>query len=256
MFPVPTPSRIWRSLSRLDWRAAAGEVALVVVGVLIALAVDAWWEGRGDRERERAYLRQLLSDVRATEERLEESISRDSVTVARVTRFMDAAHAFHRRAEPGRAAPPADSLVEWGATEYAQFVPLTGTYTALVEGDGLRLLRSDSLRFQVIALAAAVDAAQEVLRHTEAQTWRNLEHADLARWRNRLQRTPRTRPLPELEPGTYLSDPEVLRTFTLQRVAGENRLGTLRGLREPLASLRRTIARELGPRDGGAAGAG
>jgi hypothetical protein len=53
--------RLWRFVKTRRWRSAAGELALVVVGVLIALAVDSWRGDRNDRERERAYLRQLLS---------------------------------------------------------------------------------------------------------------------------------------------------------------------------------------------------
>jgi hypothetical protein len=55
----------------------------------------------------------------------------------------------------------------------------------------------------------------------------------------------------EADVQALLRDPEILNTFTMQRTVGENRLGTLRGLREPVATLRRMLERELkvsGPR--------
>lgn len=215
------------------------------MGVLIALAVDSWWGDLKDRERERAYLRQLLADVRATEVRLQESIAGDSSSLANVARFLDAANAFHSAANPAIAPPPVDSVRSWGVTAYASFVPLTGTYTALLQGDGLQLLRSDSLRFHVIAYAARMASAQEVLRHTEAQTWRNTEQANLGWWKNVMQPSGKARWREEPDVATLLQDPELLNTYSMQRTVGENRLGTLRGLTEPVAALRRMLEAEL-----------
>ncbi len=238
--------RLWCLVSTLDWRSAAAELSLIIVGVLIALAVDSWWADRSDRERERAYLRQLLSDIQATEVRLQETITEDSLTLATVNRFLDAAYTFHSAAEPAKAVPSVDSLGRWAVTAYASFVPLTGTYTALVQNDGLQLLRSDSLRFHIMAFAAKMASSQEVLRHTEAQTWRNSERANLGWWRNVMQPSPRRRWRESVDVETLLQDPEILNTFTVQRSVGENRLGTLRGLREPVAALRRMLEAELG----------
>lgn len=237
--------RLWRLVKTHQWRSVAAELALVVVGVLIALAVDSWRGDRNDRERERAYLRQLLSDVRATELRLETSIAEDSVTFTRVSRLLHAAHTFHGAADPVGAIPSADSLRSWAVTAYSPFVPLTGTYAALLQNDGLRLLRNDGLRFHVIAFAATMTSSQDVLRHTEAQTWRNSERADLGWWRNVMQPSGGRGWRREVDVEAFLRDPEILNTFTMQRTVGENRLGTLRALRKPVAMLRRMLEREL-----------
>lgn len=237
--------RLWRRITTLDWKSAAAELSLVIVGVLIALAVDSWWGDRKDRERERAYLRQLLSDTRTTEARLQESIEEDSITLVNVSRFLGAADSFHNAANPAAAVPPADSITSWTVTAYASFVPLTGTYTALVENDGLRLLRSDSLRFQLIAYAARIASSQEVLRHTETRVWHNSEQAHLAFWKNVMQPSGKRRWRRGVDAESLLQDPEILTTFSMQRTVGENRLGTLRGLREPVATLRRMLEAEL-----------
>ena len=43
---------------------ATSEILLIVVGVLLALAIDAWWAERQQRDSERRYLEALLADVR------------------------------------------------------------------------------------------------------------------------------------------------------------------------------------------------
>ena len=45
--------RFSRLLEPLNWRYAVGEVTLIVVGVLIALGLDAWWERGEERNVER-----------------------------------------------------------------------------------------------------------------------------------------------------------------------------------------------------------
>ena len=51
--------RVSRLVSAPNWRYAVGEVALIVVGVTIALAGTSWYEGRQDRRDEVLILQQL-----------------------------------------------------------------------------------------------------------------------------------------------------------------------------------------------------
>lgn len=64
-----------RRLAR--WKHALREVAFIVVGVLIALAANSWWEQRQDGRSEQSYLRQLLSDARENERILQSAIEED-----------------------------------------------------------------------------------------------------------------------------------------------------------------------------------
>jgi hypothetical protein len=61
---------------RLPWltsswaQRAAAEFIVIVVGVLVALAVDGWREDQAERVLEREYLERLLADVRTGRDRL------------------------------------------------------------------------------------------------------------------------------------------------------------------------------------------
>lgn len=53
---------LWRKL-KLDWSYAVGELLIVTVGVLIALAIDQWNSDRQDRAEEKRIIERLINDV-------------------------------------------------------------------------------------------------------------------------------------------------------------------------------------------------
>jgi hypothetical protein len=135
------PARAWRAGAR--WFAA--EFLVVVAGVLVALAVQAWYEGRRDAARERAYLLQLAADLRDTERLLDTADVANRASTLAAARFV---RAFY---EPTR--PPRDSVLAWygRASSYETVRPVTGTVEALIVTGDLNLLRSDRARAAVSA---------------------------------------------------------------------------------------------------------
>ena len=154
-FPPPKPPA-WRTrLAALDWRSKSrwlgAEYLVVVLGVLTAVAINAWWGDRQDRAREEVYLRQLLADLRETERAVDE-----------VDAQMDLyEHAPRRLAQAYYLSdlPPRDSLVAWGLRifTYRTLRPVLGTAEALVSTGDLALVRDDSLR---IAISAYLDGTR------------------------------------------------------------------------------------------------
>ena len=51
------PMNVERNASRINWRQALAEVAIIGAGILIALTVDSWWEERLERKAEVEYAR-------------------------------------------------------------------------------------------------------------------------------------------------------------------------------------------------------
>ena len=50
----------------IGWSRLVAEGAVIVVSILLAFAVDAWWDSRQERAREDAYLRELVVDLEGT----------------------------------------------------------------------------------------------------------------------------------------------------------------------------------------------
>jgi hypothetical protein len=134
------------------------EFAVIAAGALAALAAQAWWQDRQDRDRERDYLRRLLADTRENALRIDRLIVDDSTserTVRRVANFLFDAG----------PPPPQDTLVAWfldgGFFSSSAFYPITDTYTALLATGDLRLVRDEALRSELVAYAARMDAERE-----------------------------------------------------------------------------------------------
>lgn len=118
---------------------------MVVTGVLVALAVGAWWQGRQDAATERAYLGQLAADLRETE--------RAATDADAFLRPVDRAGSLLWLAFYEAEPPPRDSLLAWAERSMwtSTVRPVLGTAEALVATGDLALIRSDSLRTAVTA---------------------------------------------------------------------------------------------------------
>jgi hypothetical protein len=156
--PVARRAR-FQPLGSGGWRGGLREFLIIVAGVLVALAAQAWWQQRDNRAREHDYLRQLLDETRQNEDRISDALGFDSAVYAMQSRLVQAFRS------PG-PLPPNDSLAAWmvGTLASSNLQLLTGTYEAIVSAGDLRLLQTDTLRAQVIRYAAALENGQAMMR--------------------------------------------------------------------------------------------
>lgn len=144
----------------LRWFAA--EFMVVVTGVLVALALGAWWQERDNRQREAAYLLQLVADLATTEQELGEVREfhiQGALAAARV------GHAFWKLEPPTLDELAADL---WRPFRSTRERPVLGTINALIATGDLRLIRSDALRTELTAYAEFAEATVEnIQRHDE-----------------------------------------------------------------------------------------
>jgi hypothetical protein len=132
------------------------EIGIVVVGILIAFALNSWWEGRAAGAREQAHLRALHADFTANVERLhalarsQDRVSRASGELLRVARG------------EGSAAPDSVDHLMGEVFSSDRFDPVMGAYQNLVHSGGLAQIRDDRLRSALASFAATVDS-----RHAE-----------------------------------------------------------------------------------------
>ena len=135
--------RRWNWRPKVRWFAA--EYLIVVLGVLTAVALNAWWEGRQDTATEAAYLHQIAADLDTTVA-LMENLDDE---LASSERAADRLFESFRAPEP----LPADSILVWVsvASALSEAQPGLGTAEALVATGDLALIRDESLRTAIPA---------------------------------------------------------------------------------------------------------
>jgi hypothetical protein len=118
------------------------EFAVIVLGVLVALAADGWMSDRADRAAEREYLERLLADVEADR-------AENRVVVEVHTRALEASHRLLEVIETGRLRSVApEVLVPMVITASEQRSPDYGraTYQEMLSSGRLGLIRSREVR--------------------------------------------------------------------------------------------------------------
>lgn len=133
-------------------KGVAAELAVVFVGVLIALGVNSWWASHQDHARLRADLQTLAQDMDQAALVLDSAIRYDSANVALLTEIHDGLLA-HDSARYDRLS----SLPTIGIRIAP--VPL-GTLRFLVDGGEVRLIRNSEVRASLIEDLSKIELYQ------------------------------------------------------------------------------------------------
>lgn len=136
--------RVGRGTSGFNWRYAGGELLLIVVGILIALAASDWQAARDERRTEVAALRELRASLTDDADQLEAELVRYRRVAARTAVLEE-----YLRAR----VPYADSLDTYFGSLYVGGKPKLNkaAYEAL-KSRGLSLVSNDVLRLQIARL--------------------------------------------------------------------------------------------------------
>jgi hypothetical protein len=150
---------MWRS--RIRWFAA--EFLVVVTGIIVALAFQAWYQGRADVHAERVYLAQLRSDLVTNDSVFTKAIRTDSSRIV--------AHRFLMLALTRQEPLVFDSARAWfnnNMNFYADPRPLMGTVATLISTGDIRMIQSAAVRSQIIEFAGAMESdMQAVTRNVD-----------------------------------------------------------------------------------------
>jgi hypothetical protein len=65
-----------RVATAVNWRYAVGEIALIVIGIFIALQASAWWDDLAERRIEETYLAELLTELAHDREQVSDGLHR------------------------------------------------------------------------------------------------------------------------------------------------------------------------------------
>lgn len=128
-------------LERRTFKRAVGEVVLIVVGVLIALAASDWQQARSDRRAELAVLGELRTALTQDLQALEAQVVRYERIDQRVSTLLEIMKS---------GAPYADSLDAYFGTLYGFAFPrLNRAGYESLKSRGLDLISDDALRSQI-----------------------------------------------------------------------------------------------------------
>jgi hypothetical protein len=132
------------------------EFALIVVGVLVALQVESWRDGRTEAARESEQLAALESDFLVNRDRYAE-------TIADQERMMKhSAELLRLLARQTEVSPDSMArLVLYGALSWYEVEPVTGAYDALIASGDIGLIRDAGLRRELAEFFAELDAGFE-----------------------------------------------------------------------------------------------
>lgn len=228
--PAPAPKRhLLRTWIR--------EFVVIVLGVLVALSVDDWNQGRLERQRERVDLRQLLVTTRENESRIGDALAADSGALAASSRLL----AVLASPEP---LPPPDSLTAWRteAFRFSVFFPMTGTYTAIARTGDLSLIRNDSLRAEIATYSGVLEGTAQQLDDWTATFHRNAAEVIRTVPIDRIRALVRT---DEASSAGWRSE-ALERGLFMQTIISSNRVMDLRDLLDATRELRRSLETELG----------
>ncbi len=136
----------------LNWRTALGELIIIVVGILIALTIDSWWEERENRIEETAHITSLKAEV---EVNLIELYS----VIASTNQYTISTRTLIKIIDGHQDTPSSDTLKEliWDSFSYSAYSPLLTTYDNLLSTGGIQLLQDEKLKLDLARFKASID---------------------------------------------------------------------------------------------------
>ena len=127
---------------------AAGEIVLVVIGILVALQINTWNDARKDRERELGYLRNIREDVAANIVEMDAYIATREQGIAAAQRIL--AH-FDGKPITDASAFNADSISIYN---WRRFYLGDNTYQELVGSGNFALLSNPAIKDGLLDIEA------------------------------------------------------------------------------------------------------
>lgn len=145
------------TLARLldSGRDALRDIVIVVLSILIAFGLDAWWDYRIDRRDEQDALANLREEFSYNLTQLQATLDRHTATRAAALELL-------------RRATSEESLTNTEANDLLYRIMVTATYdpavgmvTALLSSGQIRLIENDSLRTLIAGLPTRFNDARE-----------------------------------------------------------------------------------------------
>ena len=126
----------------IPWKRLSVEAAAIVVSILLAFGIDAWWDDRNERIEEAEILGQFLVTLDEDIQGLESKVARFQEMVDGITEIVT--HIGNQRPYEDRLTSLFSSCVGWEI-----YTPNSGPYEAL-KSKGLDSIQNQALRMKLI----------------------------------------------------------------------------------------------------------
>lgn len=141
---------------KIPWKRLAVEATAIIVSILLAFAIDAWWEERGERQAELVLFERLRADF------------------IDIQTMLDLVEEEHRKArsaciallgfaagEPLPATAEVDSMVAYTFLVSRTFNPGSGSVASFLSSEGAQLVRNQPLADLLLTWSGLVEELQE-----------------------------------------------------------------------------------------------
>lgn len=143
--------------SRIPWARISAEGAVIVVSILLAFSIDAWWENRTEREAELWLLDRLHSDFSEIQSNLEIVRADHQQTYDACVAILDVAAA----GEPLPLTPEVDRNIGRIFLVSRTFNPGSGAVAVFLNSSASRLVRNQPLADLLVQWSGIVEDLQE-----------------------------------------------------------------------------------------------
>jgi len=143
--------------NNIRWKRIAAEGAAIVVSILLAFSIQAWWDDRIEREAELWLLERLHADfieIRATLQGVEFSHRRSYDACVDLLNIVV-------RGEPLPITPDVDAMVAHAFILPRTFKPGPGAVTVFLNSEASRLVRNQPLANLLVTWSGVVEEFQE-----------------------------------------------------------------------------------------------
>lgn len=140
----------------VPWKRLFAEATAIVLSILLAFAIDAWWEDRGDRQTELLLLQRLkadFSEINVAIRMIEAEHRETSAACIALMSFPDGASI--------PSTPDYDRMVALVFLTSRTFNPGTGAVAAFLNSEGAKLVDNQPLADLLLSWSGLVEELQE-----------------------------------------------------------------------------------------------
>ncbi len=160
---------LMRGFRDIPWPRILAEGAAIVVSILLAFAIDAWWDKRQDRAEERTILEAMVAEIDGNLAVIEDQLAFRADQQAAIQQLFDASDG-EIELSPDEIDRLVGALTFWARSNHN-----TGVIDSLIGGSGLTIISEPGLRAQLTHLQSMYRWADDMERSEEEFTRQQLD---------------------------------------------------------------------------------